>query len=99
MFAAAVAFYLAIRIAVLGRFSEAHNPVSPTWRLGAVAVGLLGQHAKLFFWPVYLSIFRSIGLAESLHSLWPEVALLSLLAALLLRKRQPMLGFLILWWE
>ncbi|MDR3676165.1 MAG: tetratricopeptide repeat protein [Acidobacteriota bacterium] len=98
MFAAAVAVYLAIRIAVLGRFSEAHNLFRPTWRLGAVAAGLLGQHARLFFWPAHLSIFRSIGLAESLHSLWPEVALLGLLAALLLRKRQPMLGFLIIWW-
>jgi Flp pilus assembly protein TadD len=98
MFAAAVAAYLAIRITVLGRFSEAHNLFQPTWRMGVVALGLMGQHARLFFWPLYLSIFRSFDLAASLHSAWPVVTLLILVAALLLRKREPMLGFLIIWW-
>jgi len=98
IFAAAVVVYLAIRIAVLGRFSEAPNLYRPTWRMGAVALGLLGQHAKLFFWPRYLSIFRSFDLAASLHSPWPAVVLLILVAALLMRKRQPLLGFLIIWW-
>jgi hypothetical protein len=98
MFAAAVAAYLAIRITVLGRFSEAHNLFQPTWRIGAVALGLMGQHARLFFWPLYLSIFRSFDLGASLHSAWPVVTLLILVAALLLRKREPMLGFLIIWW-
>jgi tetratricopeptide (TPR) repeat protein len=97
-YVAAVVVYLAIRIAVLGRFSEASNVFKPSWRLGAVALGLLGQHARLFFWPRYLSIFRSFDLATSLHSPWPAVALLILVAALFLRRRQPMLGFLIIWW-
>ncbi len=96
--AAAVAGYLAIRIAVLGRFSEAPNLFKPSWRMGAVALGLLGQHAKLFFWPLHLSIFRSFSLAASLHSPWPVVALLILAAALFLRKREPLMGFLIIWW-
>ena len=98
MYVAAVAVYLIIRVAVLGRFSEAPNLLKPTWRLGGVALGLLGQHAKLFIWPRYLSIFRSFDLSASLHSPWPVVALLILVAALFLRKRQPMLGFLIIWW-
>ena len=59
-FAVAVAAYLAIRIRVLGRFSESANLFHPSWRMGAVAAGLLGQHAKLFFWPLYLSIFRVV---------------------------------------
>jgi len=98
LYVGAVVIYLLIRIAVLGRFSEAHNLLKPTWRMGAVALGLLGQHAKLFFWPRYLSIFRSFDLVASLHSPWPVVALLILVAALFLRKREPMLGFLVIWW-
>ena len=95
---APVAVYVVIRIAVLGRFSEAPSLLKPTWRLGGVALGLLGQHAKLFFWPRYLSIFRSFDLVGSLHSPWPVVVFLILVAALFLRGRQPMLGFLIIWW-
>jgi tetratricopeptide (TPR) repeat protein len=98
MYAGAAAVYLAIRIAVLGRFSEAPNLLKPSLRMGAVAVGLLGQHAKLFFLPLHLSIFRSFDLAASLYSPWPVVALLILVAALFLRKREPMMGFLLLWW-
>jgi protein O-mannosyl-transferase len=98
IFAGEVAVYLAVRIAVLGRFSEAHNLFTPTWRMAAVAFGLTGQHAKIFFWPRYLSLFRSFDLATSLHSLWPVVALLILVAGLFLRWREPMLGFLIVWW-
>jgi len=93
-----VGIYLLIRIAVLGRFSEAQHLFQATWRMAGVALGLLGQHAKLFFWPVHLSIFRSFELRESLHSVWPEIAVLVLLAALLLRWRQPLVGFLLVWW-
>ncbi len=98
IYAGAVAVYSAIRIAVLGRFSEAPHLFQASWRMGAGAAGLLGQHAKLFFWPLHLSMFRSFNLTTSLHSPWPEVSLLILLAALFLRNRQPMVGFLIIWW-
>ena len=98
IYAAAVAVYSAIRIAVLGRFSEAPHLFQASWRLGAGAVALLGENAKLFFWPAHLSIFRSFNLATSLHSPWPEISLLILAAALFLRKREPMVGFLIIWW-
>jgi cytochrome c-type biogenesis protein CcmH/NrfG len=98
IYAGAVAAYSAIRIAVLGRFSEAPHLFQASWRLGAGAAGLLGQNAELFFWPVHLSMFRSFNLATSLRSPWPEVSLLLLLTALFLRKREPMVGFLIMWW-
>ena len=94
----AVAIYAAIRIAVLGRFTEASSLFPSIWRMGLVAAGLLGQHAKLFFWPAHLSIFRSFNLTSSLHSPWPAAALLILIAALLLRKRAPLPGFLVVWW-
>jgi Flp pilus assembly protein TadD len=97
-YAGAVGAYAAIRIAVLGRFSEAPHLFQASWRMGAAAAGLLGQHAELFFWPLHLSMFRSFDLAPSLHSPWPVVALLILVAALFLRQREPMLGFLIIWW-
>ncbi|MGO8786463.1 MAG: tetratricopeptide repeat protein [Terriglobia bacterium] len=98
VYASVVAVYSAIRIAVLGRFSEAPHLLQASWRLAAGAAGLLGQHAMLFFWPVHLSIFRSFNLAASLHSPWPEVALLVLVTALFLRRRKPMVGFLLIWW-
>ena len=62
------------------------------------AVGLLGQHAKLSFWPVNLSEFRDFDLAASLRSPWPWVALLVLAAAPVWRKYDPRLSFLVLWW-
>jgi Flp pilus assembly protein TadD len=61
-------------------------------------MGLLGQHAKLFFWPRYLSLFRTFDLASSLHSVWPVVVLAFIVLALFLRKGSPLAGFLILWW-
>lgn len=98
IYAGAVGFYLAIRIAVLGRFSEAPHLLQVSWRMGATVAALLGQHAKLFFWPVHLSIFRSFDLAASLHSPWPAAAVLILVGALLLRRWEPVLGFLVIWW-
>jgi hypothetical protein len=94
----AVGVYSSIRIAVLGRFSEAPHLFQASWRLGAGALALLGENAKLFFWPLHLSIFRSFNLATSWHSPWPEIALLILVAALLLRNREPMVGVLVIWW-
>jgi Flp pilus assembly protein TadD len=94
----AVAVYLAIRIRVLGRFSEASHLFQTSWRLGAIALGLLGQHARLFFWPINLSIFRTFEFRQSLHSPWPVIAILALVAALFLRRREPLLGFLVVWW-
>jgi tetratricopeptide (TPR) repeat protein len=97
-FAAAAAVYLAIRISILGNFSQGAEAFRITRQMFAVALGLLGQHAKLFFWPVHLSAFRVFDLTRSLHSFWPWVVLLALALALLARRREPILGFLVFWW-
>jgi Tfp pilus assembly protein PilF len=98
IYVSTVAIYSAIRVAVLGRFSEAPHLLQTSWRMLVAAFALLGQDARLFFWPAQLSIFRSFNLAASLRPPWPELALLILAAALFLRRRQPTLGFLLAWW-
>jgi Flp pilus assembly protein TadD len=97
-YAAAVAVCVAIRVLVMGNFSETSRLRDMNLQVARVAVGLLGQHARLFFWPVHLSVFRSFDLAASLRSPWPWAALLIGAAACLGRKREPRLCFLILWW-
>jgi Flp pilus assembly protein TadD len=94
----AAAICAAIRVAVMGRFSTASPLRDLNPRVMWTAIGLLGQHAKLFFWPVHLSEFREFDLSASLHSPWPWGALLALAAACLWRKRDPLLSFLVLWW-
>ena len=94
----ATAGYVVIRVAVLGQFSATPLSASPPLHVVAAAVGLLGQHAKLFFWPVHLSAFRAFHFDASLHSLWPWLTLGALGAACGLRKRQPRMGFLIIAW-
>lgn len=95
---AAVAVYLTIRISILGSFSQGPRAFKITLRTLAAALGLLGQHAKLFFWPAHLSAFRVFELSASLHSIWPWLTLLALAAALLARRQEPLLGFLVSWW-
>jgi tetratricopeptide (TPR) repeat protein len=97
-YAAAVAVCVVIRVLVMGNFSETTRLRDLNWQVARVALGLMGQHARLFFWPVRLSVFRSFDLAASLHSPWPWAALLVGIAACFWRKREPRLCFLILWW-
>ena len=97
-FGSALAVYAAIRIAVLGSFSQAPQAFKLSRGLFTAALGLLGQHAKIFFWPVRLSAFRVFDLGRSLHSPWPWMVLLVLVTALFLRRREPVLGFLVFWW-
>jgi len=93
----AVVCYVVIRIIVLGRFS-ATQPMKVPLRVIAAAVGLLGQHAKLFFWPTHLSAFRSFDLRASLSSPWPWLALAVLGVAVGFRRRQPLPAFLVIAW-
>jgi Tfp pilus assembly protein PilF len=97
-YVAAVAVCAVIRVAVMGHFSQ----TSPVRKLDSQAVwaalGLLGQHARLFFWPVNLSEFRDFNLAGSLRSPWPWATLLVIIAACVYRRRNPRLSFLVLWW-
>jgi Tfp pilus assembly protein PilF len=97
-YVAAVAIYLRLRIGILGHVSHAPHLWKFTPRIVAAAVGLLGQHTKLFFWPADLNDFRNFDIAASLHSAWPWITLLVIVLAILLRKRDPVLSFLVLWW-
>lgn len=97
-YALALAGYVAARIAALGRFSTAPQAGKTSLHMIGEAVGILGQHAKLFFWPVNLNLARTFDLSASLHSPWPWLALLAILAAAVLQKQQPVMGFLVMWW-
>ena len=97
-YVAAAAVCAVIRVAVMGHFSQTSPLREFNSQVAWAAIGLLGQHAKLFFWPVNLSEFRDFDLAASLRSPWPWVALLVLAAACVWRHRDPRLSFLVLWW-
>ena len=94
----AVAVCGVIRVAVMGHFSQTAPLRKFSSQIAWAAIGLLGQHAKLFFWPVNLSEFRDFNLAASLRSPWPWATLLVIAAACVWRRRNPQLSFLVLWW-
>jgi tetratricopeptide (TPR) repeat protein len=98
MYAGAAVVYSAARVAALGHFSGARHLWKIQLKIIAAALGLLGQHAKLFFWPVHLNVFHNFDPGPSLRSPWPWLTLLALVAAAALRKRQRVLGFLVVWW-
>jgi len=98
MYAGAVLTYSLVRVAALGPFSGVGHWWKISLNIVAAAVGLLGQHARLFFWPFRLNVFHTFEPGSSLRSVWPWLALLALMAAGALRKRQPILGFLLVWW-
>jgi tetratricopeptide (TPR) repeat protein len=98
MYAGAAVVYSAARIAALGHFSGARHLWKTQPKIIAAAIGLLGQHAKLFFWPVHLNVFHNFDPGPGLRSPWSWLTLLALLAAGALRKRQRVLGFLLVWW-
>lgn len=98
MYAGAVLTYSLVRVAALGHFSGVGHWWKISLNIVAAAVGLLGQHARLFFWPFHLNVFHTFEPGASLRSVWPWLALLALMAAGALRKRQPVLGFLLVWW-
>ena len=89
--------YAALRVSALGRFSTAPQSYKLSLRTVAAAIGLLGQHAKLFVWPLHLSLARDFVLSASLRSPWPWLTLLALLAAFTLGRQQPVLGFVVAW--
>lgn len=97
-YGAAFAIYLRLRIAILGHVSHAPHFWRFSPRVIEAAVGLLGQHTKLFFWPVQLNDFRNFDLIPSLRSPWPWMTLTGLLLAVIFRKRDRALCFLVLWW-
>lgn len=94
----AVGTYLAIRKAALDHLTEARHFWKPSLRVFGASVGLLGEHLQLFLWPTHLNVFHTFDLSSSLRSAWPWAALLILVGAIWIRKRQPLLGFLTIWW-
>lgn len=94
---AAVALYLMVRMKVLGFVAR-----TPLWRVSRLeleaAAGLLGQHARLFFFPVGLDPYRTFDLRSALLSPWPWLALAALLGTFWLRRREPRFSFLLAWW-
>jgi MYXO-CTERM domain-containing protein len=95
---AMVSAYLLIRQAVLGRMAATAHLWKISPRVLAAGVALLGQHAKLFFLPIHIDVFRSFDFASSLHSPWGWLTLAGLLGATALRRRDPIPGFLLIWW-
>jgi tetratricopeptide (TPR) repeat protein len=98
MCAGAAVVYSLVRVAALGHFIGSGRLWKIPPKILAAALGLLGQHARLFFWPVHLNVFHTFEPDSSLRSLWPWLTLLVLVGAGALRKRQPVLGFLVVWW-
>ncbi len=97
-YVAAGGIYLAIRAAVLGHLTATTRLWQVTPRVVEAAVAFLGEHAKLFFWPAHLDIFRTFDLGASLRSPWPWLALVMMAGALWARRRESKLSFSIVWW-
>jgi tetratricopeptide (TPR) repeat protein len=90
--------YAGLRVLVLGHFSHAGRLWKISPRVAGAALGLLGEHTRLFFWPAQLNDFHTFELGPSLRSPWPWLTLLAVATVWLFRKRRPMLTFLIIWW-
>ena len=97
-YCAACAAYCIVRRLAMGALPPAFTPRNLNFEVVKYLIGLSGRHARLFFWPVHLSVFRSFNLAAGLHSPWPWVTMFTIVGAFLLRKREPSLCFLLLWW-
>ncbi len=94
----ATAAYLVVRRQMLGYITQNGHFWKLHLRVVSASLGLLGQDTKVLFWPVHLNAFRMFYLGPSLLSPWPWVTLLCMGGALRLRKREPVLAFLIAWW-
>ncbi len=90
--------YLVVRHQALGYLTQGGHLWKITPRVAGSAVALLGQDTKILFWPVHLNVFRMFYLGPSLQSPWPWITLLVLAGTLWLRKREPLMSFLIAWW-
>lgn len=95
---ASTVVYLGVRHLALGYFTQGRHFWNFSPRVAEAAFGLLGQNTRILFWPTHLSVFRMFYLGPSLHSPWPWISLLCLGGTFWLRKREPLLAFLIAWW-
>ncbi len=94
----AVVCYAAVRSAMLGHLIGTPHLWKGSSRVVGAAAGLLGEHTRLYFWPTHLNVFRTFEVEPSLHSPWLWVTLLGLSAMLWVRKREPIVSFLVVWW-
>ena len=94
-YSAALVVYLVVRRVALGCVSNTLGLWKPSAPVFEAAVGLLGEHARNFFWPLHLSAFRTFDLGSSLRSPWPWFSL-AVLSMAVWTRRQP--GFLLAWW-
>lgn len=94
----AAAGYVAVRMAVLGRFWTAHATYKLSPRVVGISVAALGEHARLFLWPVNLTPARTFDFSSTLRSPWPWLTLAALGIVCVLRKRQRLVAFLAAWW-
>lgn len=90
--------YFVLRHQALGYVTQGGHLWNVTPRVAGAAVALLGQDTKILLWPDHLNVFRMFYLGPSLRSPWPWIALLCLGVAFWMRRREPLLGFLIVWW-
>ena len=97
-YAAATLAYVAVRHLMLGYVTQGGRLWEIPPRVVGAALGLLGQDTKILFWPVHLNVFRMFYLGPSLRSPWPWIIVLLLSGTFWLRKREPVLAFLIAWW-
>ncbi len=98
IFPVTLVVYGVIRYWALGYLTTSHHLLLPPRRVVAASFGLLGQNTKVLIWPAHLNVFRVFDLTASLLSPWPWVTIAVILAALMFRKRNPQLAFLIFWW-
>lgn len=94
----AITLYIQVRRMMLGHFSYAHGLWMVPLKVIGAAVGLLGAHTRLFFWPTHLNDFRVFEVERGLRSPWPWLTLLGLILTLWYWRRERLFAFLISWW-
>jgi protein O-mannosyl-transferase len=90
--------YVAVRRQMLGYVTQGGHFWKIPPQVAGASLGLLGQDTKILLWPVHLNVFRMFYLGPSLRSPWPWIMVLLLAGTFWLRKREPVLAFLIAWW-
>jgi tetratricopeptide (TPR) repeat protein len=59
---------------------------------------LLGEHTRIFLWPAHLTYGRTTGLQAGSLFPWPCLTVTASIFVLALRKRAPVLAFLVFFW-